>query len=112
MAPSRHDLEIVDGDVKPQDTPKKNLRMLCITREQDRPRYQENVCRSKIKLTKNPISYMLVTVHVFVTTFDHNYDVAIKVEAHVILKGMHVCPCNCFEDLHYVNISVSIKPLK
>ena len=55
---------------------------------------------------------MLVTV--FVTTLDHNYDVAnaIKVEAHVILKGTHFCPCNCFEHLHYVNISVSIKPLK
>ena len=44
---------------------------------------------------------MLVTVHVFVTTLDHKYDVAnaIKVEAHVILKGTHFCPCNCFEDL-------------
>ena len=44
---------------------------------------------------------MLVTVHVFVTTLDHNCDVAnaIKVEAHVILKGTHFCPCNCFEDL-------------
>ena len=45
---------------------------------------------------------MLVTVHVFVTTLDHKYDVAnaIKVEAHVILKGTHFCPCNCFEDLN------------
>ena len=44
---------------------------------------------------------MLVTVHVFVTTLDSKYDVAnaIKVEAHVILKGTHFCPCNCFEDL-------------
>ena len=44
---------------------------------------------------------MLVTVHVFFTTLDHKYDVAnaIKVEAHVILKGTHLCPCNCFEDL-------------
>ena len=44
---------------------------------------------------------MLVTVHVFVTTLNHKYDVAnaIKVEAHVILKGTHFCPCNCFEDL-------------
>ena len=44
---------------------------------------------------------MLVTVHVFVTTLDHKYDVAnaIKVKAHVILKGTHFCPCNCFEDL-------------
>ena len=44
---------------------------------------------------------MLVTVHVFVTTLDHKYDVAnaIKVEAHVILKATHFCPCNCFEDL-------------
>ena len=44
---------------------------------------------------------MLVTVHVFVTTLDHKYDVAnaIKVEAYVILKGTHFCPCNCFEDL-------------
>ena len=43
---------------------------------------------------------MLVTVHVFVTTLDHKYDVpnAIKVETHVILKGTHFCPCNCFED--------------
>ena len=44
---------------------------------------------------------MLFTVHVFVTTLDHKYDIAnaIKVEAHVILKGTHFCPCNCFEDL-------------
>ena len=44
---------------------------------------------------------MLVTVHVFVTTLDHMYDVAnaIKVEAHVIIKGTHFCSCNCFEDL-------------
>ena len=44
---------------------------------------------------------MLVTVHIFVTTLDHKYDVAfaIKVEAHVILKGTHLSPCNCFEDL-------------
>ena len=44
---------------------------------------------------------MLVTVHVFVTTLDHKYEVAnaIKVEANVILKGTHFCPCNCFEDL-------------
>ena len=44
---------------------------------------------------------MLVTVHVFVTSLDHKYDVAnaIKVEAKVILKGTHFCPCNCFEDL-------------
>ena len=46
---------------------------------------------------------MLVTVHVyvFVTASDHKYDVAnaIKVEAHVILKGTHFCPCNCFDDL-------------
>ena len=44
---------------------------------------------------------MLVTVHVLVTTLDYKYDVAnaIKVEAHVILKGTHFCPCNCFEDL-------------
>ena len=44
---------------------------------------------------------MLVTVHVIFTTLDHKYDVAnaIKVEAHVILKGTHFCPCNCFEDL-------------
>ena len=44
---------------------------------------------------------MLVTVHVFITTLDHKYDVAnaIKVEDHIILKGTHFCPCNCFEDL-------------
>ena len=44
---------------------------------------------------------MLVTVHVFVTTLDHKYDIAntIKVEAHVISKITHFCPCNCFEDL-------------
>ena len=44
---------------------------------------------------------MLVTVHVFVTTLDSKYGVAnaIKVEARVILKGTHFCPCNCFEDL-------------
>ena len=44
---------------------------------------------------------MLVTVHVFITTLDHKYDVAnaIKVEAHVILKGTPFCPCNGFEDL-------------
>ena len=44
---------------------------------------------------------MLVTVHVFVTTLDYKYDVAntaIKVEAHIILKSTHFCPCNCFED--------------
>ena len=37
---------------------------------------------------------MLVTVHVFVTTLDLKYDVAnaIKVEAHVILKGTHIVP--------------------
>ena len=42
---------------------------------------------------------MLVTVHVFVTTLDHKYDVAnaIKVEAHIILKGRHFCSCNCFD---------------
>ena len=49
---------------------------------------------------------MLVTV--FVTTLDHNYDVAnaIKVEDHVILKGTHFCPCNCFEDLCRSNAKV------
>ena len=37
----------------------------------------------------------------FVTTLNHKYDAdnAIKVEAHVILKGTHFCSCNCFEDL-------------
>ena len=49
---------------------------------------------------------MLVTVHVFITTLDHKYDVAnaIKIEAHVILKGTHFCPCNCFEDLNFVMV--------
>ena len=95
MAPFRHDWKIVDGDAKPQHTPNKNLRMLCITRKQDKPRFQENVCRSKIKLRKPNFS------HVSYRTLDHKYDVAnaIKVEAHVILKDTHFCPCNCFEDL-------------
>ena len=84
--------KLLTGTVKPQHTPNKNLRMLCITRKQDKPRYQENVCRSKMKLRKPKFS------HVFVTTLDHKYD-AIKVEAHVILKGTHFCPFNCFEDL-------------
>ena len=37
---------------------------------------------------------MLVNEHVFVTTLDHKYDVAnaIKVEAHVMLKGTQFVP--------------------
>ena len=58
MAPSRHDLKIVDGDVKPQHKTNKNLRMLRITRNIDKPCYQENVCRSKIKLRKPNFSHV------------------------------------------------------
>ena len=52
-----------------------------------------------MKLRKPNFSH--VTVHVFVTTLDHKYDVAnaIKVESRAILKGTHFCPCNYFEDL-------------